>query len=278
MKKEVKTKKPVVAVYSLTCCEGCQVAMINLGSRLLELFDFVDLGDMEIIEEAPDVAHYDVVFIEGTPLTKDNIERIKEIREKSTYVITLGNCATHGCYQGIKNYRDKDAALKYVYSKPRGIDNFDIKGVGEYIKVDFNIYQCPINGEEFLRFVYALINGQAPYVRNRPVCYECQINGTDCLLHHSKACLGPMILGGCNAPCPSDGNYKCEACRKVLPGAPILNMENKLFKDKIMTQKELDETLEKFTMKEEWRDALTKHEEGTLRAQGIKKPPPKCLT
>jgi coenzyme F420-reducing hydrogenase gamma subunit len=266
---ETKPKKPVVAIHSLTCCEGCQVAIINLGAKFVELFDYVDVGDMELVEEEDDVAHYDVAFIEGTPLTKDHLETIKKIREKSTYVITLGNCATHGCYQGIKNYRDKEAAMKQVYDKPKGIDNMDIKGVGEYIKVDFNIYQCPVNAEEFLRFVYALVNGKAPYVRTRPVCYECQLNGTDCLLHKGQACLGPMMIGGCNAPCPSEGNYRCEACRKVIPGAPILNMERKLTNG-IISQHDLEETLEKFTMKEDWKAERAKDEERALKAQGIK--------
>jgi coenzyme F420-reducing hydrogenase gamma subunit len=255
-----KKKKPIVAVYSLSCCEGCQVAIINQGAKFVELFDYIDLGDMMLVEEQKDVPHYDVAFIEGTPLTKENIEHIKHIREKSTYVLTLGNCATHGNYQGIKNYRDKEAAMKSVYEKPRGIDNFEIKSIDQYIKVDFYLYQCPLNAEEFLRFVYALVNGKAPHIRQRPVCYECQINGTDCLLHKGQMCLGPMVLGGCNAPCPSDGHYRCEACRTVLQGAPVLNMERKLFSG-IATKEHLEETLEKFSMKEEWKKARAKEEE-----------------
>ncbi|MFC1630276.1 hypothetical protein ACFL06_01960, partial [Patescibacteria group bacterium] len=57
----------------------------------------------------------------------------------------------------IKNYHDKKEIVEYVYEKPEGINNPEIKALKEYVKIDFEIPGCPINKEEFLRVIEALI-------------------------------------------------------------------------------------------------------------------------
>ena len=61
----VRTKrKPVIAILSLTCCEGCQVAIFDLGERFLEFLTKVNIGDIGLIEELPDVYKYDIAVVE----------------------------------------------------------------------------------------------------------------------------------------------------------------------------------------------------------------------
>jgi len=43
-----KNKKFKVAIISLTSCDGCQVALLDLGQRFLELFKKIDLSQEEL--------------------------------------------------------------------------------------------------------------------------------------------------------------------------------------------------------------------------------------
>ena len=195
-------KKPIIAITSLTCCEGCQVAVLDLGQRLLDLFEHASIGDFIMFEDNPDVKNYDAVFVEGAPITKENIARLKKLREKSKMLVALGACAALGGIAEIKNYQDKNERLKYVYKNIEAINNPDIKPLSHYVKVDFELKGCPINKEEFLTVAKQIIAGVSPKIPERPVCYECQLWQNKCLLQEGKPCLGPVILGGCGAPCP----------------------------------------------------------------------------
>ena len=72
----MNNKKPVVSILSLTCCEGCQVSIFDLGERFLELLTKIDIGDFRLIEDLPDVDKYDIAIVEGTAITKEQVERL----------------------------------------------------------------------------------------------------------------------------------------------------------------------------------------------------------
>ncbi|MBU3901079.1 hypothetical protein KKF25_00335, partial [Patescibacteria group bacterium] len=102
-----KTKKPTIAITSLTCCEGCQVAILDLGERFLDLTRHIKIGDFAFLEEKEEPPNYDIVFVEGAPITEENITRLKSLRERSNILVALGACAALGGIAEIKNYQDK---------------------------------------------------------------------------------------------------------------------------------------------------------------------------
>lgn len=240
----VKKIKPTIAIVSLTCCEGCQVAIMDLGEKFLALTQKVKIGDFAFLEDKPELATYDIVFVEGAPITKENILRLKDLRKRSKFLVALGACAALGGIAEIKNYQDKNERMRYVYKNFEGINNPDIKPLNFYVKVDFEIKGCPINKDEFLKIVNQLAAGIPPKIPERPVCYECQIRQNPCLLQEGLPCLGPVILGGCGAPCPSSA-YPCDGCR-----GPLKNINpDKLNKQLVAqgyTQHEIDLIMQRF--------------------------------
>ena len=151
-------KKPGIAILSLTCCEGCQVSIFDLGERFLEFLTKVDIGDFRMIEGLPDVDKYDIAIVEGTPITKENLRRLKEVRKKSKILVAIGACACMGGVQEIKDYRgDKKRLIRQIYPNIRGINNPNIKAVKEVVKVDLEIPGCPINKEEFFSLISELL-------------------------------------------------------------------------------------------------------------------------
>lgn len=205
------------AIISLTCCEGCQFAILDLGKKLLKVSEILDLENFRLGSSQESQGPYDVIFLEGTPITEANIIALIKARREAKILVALGTCADMGGVAEIKNYAKtgKKKMLEYVYKNIEGIDNAAIKPISAYVKVDARIPGCPIDKNEFLRFVKELAAGKIYKIPEIPVCYECQLRQNKCLLQEGKPCFGPVTLGGCGAVCPSN-NFICEACRGPL--------------------------------------------------------------
>jgi len=207
--------KPSVAFISLTSCEGCQFAMLDLHEKFFELTKYIDLDEIRLLEDERERSHYDIAFVEGNPVTKENLHTLKRIRRISDVVVVFGNCADLGGVWEIKNYHDYKKIGCYVYKECNSVENKKIMEVSKVIKVDYVLPGCPINAENFLDLVYSLINAKPWTLKMNPVCYECQINKNPCLLQEGKICLGPIALGGCNSVC-LNSRQECWACRGIL--------------------------------------------------------------
>ena len=241
-------QKLKVAILAITDCEGCMVEIFNLGKRFIDLLSKIELADFKLFEDLPEPPEYDIAIVEGCPITKKNLERLKKIRKKSKIVVALGACACLGGIAKIKNYKDKNKVINYVYEKPRGIDNPDIKPLKEYVKVNLEIPGCPINREEFLRIMEEFVQGKIPEIPKRPVCYECPLKNNGCLLNQGKTCLGVITLAGCGAPCPQLG-FLCDGCRGPLKEKIGLDILKTRLKENF-NEKEILSVLERFGAKD----------------------------
>ncbi|MDD5652005.1 MAG: NADH:ubiquinone oxidoreductase [Candidatus Moranbacteria bacterium] len=216
--------KPKVAIVSLTSCEGCQFALLDLGEKFLELVEKIEMVDFRLMEDEEDPGEeLDIGIVEGTPITEENVKTLKELRKRSKFLIVLGNCAAMGGIPEIKNYQEGTNTIKHVYKNIQGIYNPEIKEVDNFVKVDFTFPGCPITGEEFLKYFPILLEGEIPERPDQPVCVECKARGNRCLLLDKKPCFGPMIQGGCDAVCPTAG-MMCQGCRGLRPGGNVKAM------------------------------------------------------
>ena len=248
----MKNKKPQIAIVSLTDCEGCMFAILDLGQKFIELTSRLDLAEFHLIEDVDEKGNYDITFIEGPPVTKENFAQLKDLRRRSKYVVALGNCAATGGMNRIKDYHKRICDPKFVYKNPKGIFNPTIQALDELVDVDFTIPGCPINGKEFIKYTYEFLQGKFPKIPQRPVCYECQINKYPCLLQMGEPCLGPIILGGCGAVCPGGGLF-CQGCRGPLNE---IDPDFKKTLRKITTPKRIEELTEIYGIKEKVIDKL----------------------
>ena len=209
--------KPKFAIVSLTSCEGCQFALLDLGERFLDLANQVEMVDFRLLEDEEDQGGpLDVVLVEGNPVTEDNTKLLQSARQRAKILAALGNCAAMGGIPEIKNYQEGANTIKHVYKYINGITNPEIKEIDNFVKVDFVFPGCPINAEEFLRYMPELLKGRIPQIPDAPVCVECKAKGNRCLLLDKKPCFGPMILGGCDAVCPT-AKMTCQGCRGLRP-------------------------------------------------------------
>ena len=222
-----KTHKLKIAIISLTSCEGCQFAILDQGKEFLNLLKYADLKEFRLIEEVEynQQEKWDIVFVEGNPVTEENFKLLQEARQKSKILVALGNCAALGGVPEIVNYQDRQKLAEYVYGQKRNLPEFKVKQISEAVKVDYVIPGCPIEGLDFYKCFYAIMRGSSkiilPKTRN-PLCYECQAQGIACVLRKGEICLGPITQGGCQAICLS-GGLRCEGCRGLVAGGQVKN-------------------------------------------------------
>lgn len=244
-------KKPKVAFFSLTSCEGCQFVLLDLGERFFNFLEKVELLDFSLIEEMPfpkGKVEIDISFVEGLPIKKKEVIILKKIREESKILVAMGNCASLGGIPEIKNYQNKERTIRYIYRHLKNVENPEIKEIDKFVKVDFYLTGCPINGEEFLKFAEELIQGKIPQIPQIPVCQECIHQGKEtCFLRKREICFGPITLGGCQAVCPRNGQF-CLACRGILKNVQAEKFISIL--EKFKSKEEITENLEIFGVKE----------------------------
>jgi len=212
--------KPKVAFFDFSSCEGCQLQVANLEETILDLVNVVEIVNFrEIMKEESD--NYDIAFVEGSICRPIDEERLRRIRKNATTLVALGACAHLGCVQRLSNQWSAEENKHIVYPEAEKEDIDDSnpffkhphhRSLDEIVTVDVIIPGCPIDRNEFISVVEALVNGKKPPIPDYPVCVECKKKENVCLFTIGKVCMGPLARAGCDAICPTYG-AECEACR-----------------------------------------------------------------
>ena len=205
--------RPRVAVHKFSSCDGCQLAFLNLGDDLLKLAERVELVHFAEAGQLDPEAEMDVSFVEGSISTEEDLDRIQRIRKHSRLLIPIGACATAGGIQALRNDANAAEWVAQIYSHPEAISSLARSTpISSHVKVDFELWGCPVNGSQILAVVNSLLLGVAPRDNADKVCNECKRRGYSCVLvSRGVPCMGPVTRDGCGALCPSLGR-DCYGC------------------------------------------------------------------
>lgn len=205
--------KPKLAVYKFASCDGCQLSLLDAEDELLAVAGEVQIANF--LEASREVipGPYDVTLVEGSVTTPHDAARVREVREESKFLVTIGACATAGGIQALRNWRDVDELTSIVYAHPEYIDTLQHSTpVSYHVPVDFELRGCPIDKHQLIELLAALLQGRRPNVSTHSVCVECKARGAACVMvAHGTPCLGPVTQAGCGALCPAyhRGCYGC---------------------------------------------------------------------
>jgi len=201
-----------VAFFEFTSCEGCQLTVVDSLQTYPELLQAVEIVQFReaMSEKGED---YLIAFIEGSCSRASDEERLKRIREQAAIVVALGTCAHLGGVNALKYLHPLDEVRTYVYGdRAEWYETYDVRPIEAVIPVDYFIPGCPIDRDEFIATVKALLLGKRPPIPDYPLCVECKLRENICLFTVGKVCMGPVTRAGCKAICPTYGQ-PCEACR-----------------------------------------------------------------
>jgi len=209
-------KKKTLGIFSLTCCEGCQFALISDYDDFSHLLHLYELKNFRLGQEENLPGPFDVALIEGTPESDREFKLLREIRKQASTVIVLGACAHMGGIQSERNQLPKS----YI-KKDR------VKAITDVIRAEYLIPGCPISHKEAINTLVDIYWGKEAKLPDYSVCFECRQNENECLLKNKKACLGPVTRGGCDSVCVN-GSEACLGCRGPIDQADFRKIKEVL--------------------------------------------------
>ncbi|NWG38386.1 MAG: sulfhydrogenase subunit delta [Hydrogenophilaceae bacterium] len=205
--------KPKVAIHKFSSCDGCQLALLDMGPELLSLAEQVDFVHFAEAGPCDPDTQVDLAFVEGSIATQEDLDRIQRIRAQSKVLVAIGACATAGGLQALRNSADGTQWVAEIYSQPEHIDSLpQSTPLSAHVKVDFELWGCPVNSLQVAGFINHFLLGVLPRNNADKVCTECKRRGLPCVLvSRGIPCMGPVTRAGCGALCPGLGR-DCYGC------------------------------------------------------------------
>jgi sulfhydrogenase subunit delta len=206
-------RRPRIGVVKFASCDGCQLTLLDLEDELLAIAQRVDVVEFAEATSRRSAGPFDVLFVEGSISTQEQVEEIVRLRTVSHRLVTIGACATAGGIQAIRNWFDHDEFRSAVYPEPAYIESLaQARPVADFVAVDAELRGCPISPGQLREFLVALVTGRRPQLPDEAVCLECKRRGVVCIaVAEGVACLGPVTRTGCGAICPAYGRG-CYGC------------------------------------------------------------------
>ncbi len=182
----------------LNACSGCEISLVDLGERLLQVLALVDfvhipvLMDHKYYGQLGDQEHLtlpaaDVGIISGGIRNTEHLEVAEEMRRRCGLIIALGTCATHGGIPALANSYTNDAILDRYYStettdKPGAWPQQGIPALldrtyalDEKIKVDVYLPGCAPHPDQVFNALTALLSGAPLPTDVKSVCDTCPV-------------------------------------------------------------------------------------------------------
>ena len=182
-------EKPKLSMYWASSCGGCEIALVNLDEKILEVdrhFDFFFCPCLldtktEDVAALPDGA-LAVTFFNGAIRTAENREMARLMRAKSQVLVAFGACASMGGIPALSNLATREAHLRTNYldspslegpsgtlprsrsARPEGeleLPEFlaAVEPLAQTVDVDYFIPGCPPEPHQIWNVVEAVIRG-----------------------------------------------------------------------------------------------------------------------
>lgn len=185
-----------VAEEWLNICGGCEVAILDLGEKLLDLLPALEFVHMPVLMDHKyfgqtgekselEIPEADVGMISGGIRNEKERHVAEEMRKKCKTLIALGSCACYGGIPALANMYSVDDLLEKVYRDSVTTESADtpsedlppltdmVYAVDEVVDVDLYIPGCPLNPAVILEALTCLLEGKPFELPERSVCDDC---------------------------------------------------------------------------------------------------------
>ena len=144
-------EKIKIAQYWGAGCGGCDVALLDIDAKILDVHAIADVvfwpigfdGKLHEIEEMPDKS-ITVSFYNGAIRNSENEHVAKVLREKSVVMIAFGSCACFGGTPGLANVTNREEVFQTVYKDTVSTDNPDFVTPQSKLKVPEGEVELPV--------------------------------------------------------------------------------------------------------------------------------------
>lgn len=206
-------QKPKFAMYWAASCGGCEIAVLNIHEKILDVdanFEIVfwpvamdaKYKDVEAMEDGNIL----LTLLNGGIRTDENEQMAKLLRKKSQILVAFGACAVEGGNPGLANFSSTDEIFNtayntvstenpenirpvFNYQQPEGVITIPVfepvlRTLDQVVDVDYYMPGCPPEShqiEAVIKLVISVLNGNGVLpakgamigVGNSTVCDEC---------------------------------------------------------------------------------------------------------
>ena len=142
----MSTRPLTLAVFKFASCDGCQLSLLAAEDELLMLAARLEIVYFLEATSRQTPGPYDVALVEGSITTPDDAARIRQVRQSSKFLVTIGACATAGGIQALRNWGDAAEFVDSIYASPQYICTLATStAIADHVTVDFELRGCPIN-------------------------------------------------------------------------------------------------------------------------------------
>ncbi len=169
-------RKPRLATVWLGGCSGCHMSFLDLDERLLELTAMAELVYSPIMDIKVFPEQVDVTLVEGAVANEDNLQMLKQVRQRSTLVAAFGDCAITGNVTAMRNtcgganavleraYNDKHNLQPHIPAARPIVPPLLLKvlPLHHLVTIDCFIPGCPPSADRIYFFLQELLAGRVP--------------------------------------------------------------------------------------------------------------------
>ncbi|MFQ6618395.1 MAG: oxidoreductase [Fidelibacterota bacterium] len=200
-----------LALYWAGSCGGCEIAVLEIGERILKVIEIADIVFWPCVidfkykdVENMDDNEIDVTLFNGVIRNSENEDVAKLLRKKSKILIAYGSCANEGCIPALANFYTKSEIFEIVYkTTPSTINHNGVEPaertevaegeldlphfydqvftLAEVVNVDYYIPGCPPTADRTWECIELIAGGKLPPpgsvigAGDKAVCDECDL-------------------------------------------------------------------------------------------------------
>ncbi|HEB64352.1 MAG TPA: oxidoreductase [Chloroflexi bacterium] len=185
--------KPKFAMYWGASCGGCDIAVLNIHEKILEVDETFEIVLWPVavdakyadVEALPDGA-ITLTLFNGGIRNEENEHMARLLRRKSQILVAFGSCATEGCVPALANLYPRETLFETIYAGPSTENPEDrrpleraavpegelhlpkfyptLRTLDQVVEVDYIIPGCPPESRQIaavLDVVFAALRGEA---------------------------------------------------------------------------------------------------------------------
>ena len=198
-----------LALYWAASCGGCDVAVLDINEKILDVAELADIVLWPIALDfkyhhvkAMDDGSIDVCLFNGSVRNTEQEEIAKLLRQKSKVMVAFGSCACSGGIPALANFINRDLAFERAYVEAPTNANADrtfpqvltkveegelelpefydtVSALDQVVAVEYYVPGCPPPVDLILKVVDALATNSLPppgsvIASEKTLCDECE--------------------------------------------------------------------------------------------------------
>jgi NAD-reducing hydrogenase small subunit len=163
------------------------MSILDIDERLLDLIDKVDF-DRCPIDDIKEIGPCDVGLIEGGCANEENVEVLRDFRDKCQVLVSVGACAIHGNIPSVRNDVPVRECLEEAFLRGPTVRDEEKRTIPndpdvpllldkvypchEVVRIDYFLPGCPPPADLIWEALTALLDGREPEIPYELLRYD----------------------------------------------------------------------------------------------------------